>query len=339
MTDEGIYFATKNTIKELINFHKQNNIELNGEFLTFVRKFDLNMNYILINRLNDDPSTNLGCYDMGRMKNIDLILQNIMIFLLAKDPNIKNKSEFKKIQMDIDYLVYLSRKSIDNYQFCCSKKMLLDSDRSEMLCRMCGNLFILREVAFHKNHFFSNEGNKNNHNHSNTVKNFIKWLDNIMGKNGSKIPDSDKKKIFNKIKNDYPHIAFGQYQLNIKDIRKYLVLLDLTRYNSYASYLLIILTNKKIPNFDSNDIKKICETYKEVISIHNQITNNNNLSYYPYYIYKIIEVLFCDDEEKLKIVHFIHFQKSNTVIKQDKYWKYICEKLGFLYKRSINFDY
>ncbi len=55
------------------------------------------------------------------------------------------------------------------------------------------------------------------------------------------------------------------------------------------------------------------------------VPGGGNKPYYPYFIYKIMEYEFRNKPEKLRLLDFIHLQSRETVIKNDKLFKRMCE--------------
>ena len=77
----------------------------------------------------------------------------------------------------------------------------------------------------------------------------------------------------------------------------------------------------QIFNYFNKAVQAYNESYKTT-------RTNNNIKYYPYFIWKIIEIIYKDQpRRRYEIFECIHLQNLDTLKKNDKIWKNICNKI------------
>ena len=95
---------------------------------------------------------------------------------------------------------------------------------------------------------------------------------------------------------------------------------------------MITLTNKNPPTFTYDEIETISYYFRKVITICSSDSKRDKIPYCPYFIYKIVDVLFPDKDLR----EFVHFQKMETIVGTDKIWKNICSQIPeFTYRKTI----
>ena len=75
--------------------------------------------------------------------------------------------------------------------------------------------------------------------------------------------------------------------------------------------------------------RKIYSLFVRIMEVREGLKTNpkSNRIYYPYYIYKILELVLTDPEEK-KLIKYIHLHKQHTLDNNDDEWALICEKMN-----------
>jgi len=239
----------------------------------------------------------------------------------------------------------LSTKKLSNpvkqvkYEYCCSEKMIQLANSSELYCKKCNNTFDIKGVVFDDMQFYSQDGKKSKHGKYFCNKNLKNWLDHILCRAKPKIPDAGRELIAEKIRRDKrgePGKAVG---LTIQHIIAYLKEGGLAKYNMDSAYLLSIFTGKFPPYINDTEYCQLLAHYKLILDTLTEISKNkHNTEYCPYYIAKLIEMLWPDDTEKMRILHYIHHKKQATIYQLDHgQWKMICEKNkehGFVWKAT-----
>jgi len=234
---------------------------------------------------------------------------------------------YAKKKHEIIEFIYTRKKENKNYGVCCNNQMLILENTSEYSCEFCGELKPIREICISHNEVYSNKSNVN----KNCLKK-LDWKENLIPE--IKIHEDDARKIGSAIS------KYENYKnFTVNDIRKILKSNNLTKYNPACGYLVQLMTNNKIPEFSVEENMIINKTYKDVVAEYNK--ENGNMVNYHFFIYKIIESLYQETyPEKIKqLSKFIYTQKCDTIIKLDKIYKRICQRLGLRFYKSKHFSY
>ena len=184
----------------------------------------------------------------------------------------------------------------------CQSK-LIDIAKGKIYCGKCN---VNDDIIFNKKGVYSPQ------------KHFRNWLDCIIGR------EEDMKGL-NEVKNSIISILNNKNldinDITIYDIRRCLKLCKAVKYNKNLTKLYKEITGKETPTL-CLQTETIILKYAKLISLNVEL----NMKYYPYYIYKLIE-LFGSDEDK-KILKFIYLQSNKTISKSDKSWEELCKKIN-----------
>ena len=151
-------------------------------------------------------------------------------------------------------------------------------------------------------------------------KHFVQWVYNLLGIN------SPKKDILPLLR-DYI-VKNNIRVVSIESVRRVLKQLKLAQYYKYTAYFYKELADVK-PPFIPRDIINRAKWYfnnfnraREKLVVEGKLPKNN--PQYPYLIYKIFDIILDkDDEEKRRILHFIHLPTKSTLLKRDREWKLV----------------
>jgi hypothetical protein len=205
-----------------------------------------------------------------------------------------------------------------------SRSMTILSTESELKCDMCGQVKQLCGTVFEDQQFYNQDG-KTKHTTYEARRHYITWMDKIQAKEVQSLPVGCIDAINRKIKRDKLPID----KLTCEHLRSYLKECKMTDLNSRVVSIHREITKKVPPQLTTDESQLMSAHYAKVVSIYNKHIkshqNQRNQPYYPFIIYKIIEVLFKNNPEKLKLLHYIHLQNSQTNRKHDRKWKVICE--------------
>jgi hypothetical protein len=87
-------------------------------------------------------------------------------------------------------------------------------------------------------------------------------------------------------------------------------------------------TGRSPPQLDFQETREVSIKFTKIMEIYEMIRKpgkDHNRPYYPFFIYKIIEQMFKNDPIKIKLLESIHLQSSETLTKNDKLYRKICE--------------
>ncbi len=115
--------------------------------------------------------------------------------------------------------------------------------------------------------------------------------------------------------------------LNCKQMRKILKdnYVNATKLNDHTPLLVVTFGGRAPPRLDFTDDKLASLRFSKAMAIFEQIVPSGNKRYYLYFILKILEEMFKNDPEKLRIINYIHLQSRETVRKNDIIFKKICD--------------
>jgi hypothetical protein len=260
---------------------------------------------------------------------------------LQKYKCIKNNSEFRKLlrkyKNDIiagtngnGSIYSISNLKLIEYDMCqdCKVKMKIVSSESSLLCPDCGNVKHLYGTVFEDKQFYYQEGQRTKHGSYDPSKHCKFWVEAIQARENKEIPhhiiQTVKKYIVdNRIYNINNISCFA--------IRKILSRTRNSKYNEHIPLIRKMITGISPPQLTDNELQLINLYFDKVIKIFNRTKPSDkiNCPHHPYFIYKIIEhILKKSQPERLyNILSCIHLQSRDTLIKNDKIWKDICEEI------------
>lgn len=226
---------------------------------------------------------------------------------------------------------------IDNLKLCsCGydiSNIEVDHIDSELICPSCNKIHKYSKVTFNDNQFNIEEYNKLHNNKYSPFRHYEIWKKQIQGTEIVNIPDNIIKIIENDLIQKFKNTISINTNTNIETIRTILKNHKLTKYNNNVCKIINKITNKKIYQLTNNENEILNKYFKLSINIFNQMVNDNiidrsNKFYIPYYIYKIIDSIFNNNQSSMndcvQLLEYIHLQEYDTLIKLDNIWKIIC---------------
>ena len=205
----------------------------------------------------------------------------------------------------------------------CDVKYIIDYEKNELYCKSCGAVSHLSEELYDSNFGLLETKQKNSTYDASNHCEF--WFKRIFALEPTDMDESILLSVRQwLIKNNYP--------ITCKYIRKALQKLKLTNFNTHVSLIRKLLTGK-VPEPPTYDQKmRIFNYFNKAVKAYNNFYKtthtNNNIKYYPYFIWKIIEIIYDDQHKKRhEIFECIHLQNLDTLKKNDKIWKNICNEI------------
>jgi hypothetical protein len=287
-------------------------------------------------KINNELDTKLG----SKMDNN--LYNKLDIDLVDGTDNNENyyykiKKDYKKIlQLINNYskikLVY----NIDeiNYDICsnCKNKMIIQSNTSELLCINCGNIYTLIGSVFEDSQFYNQEGNRYRHGTYDPSRHCKFWIDRIQAKENTIIEDN----IINKIKECIKRDRIENIKnISIKQFRIYLKQANLSKLNDHIPLIKKMITGYIPPQLTHNELHILFNYFDKATKTYDIIKpkEKSNSLYYPFLIYKILDLIIIDEYKKKELLSCIHLQSYETLIDNDKIWKHICKyNENFIYK-------
>jgi len=207
---------------------------------------------------------------------------------------------------------------------------------SEMYCSddNCGKIKQIVGAVFKDEHCSQDMRSSKSNKHD-TSRHYKFWIDRLQALE-DKVFD---EKILTKIQYVLNRDRYDVKTLTCKNMRA--ILKDskvaATSLNDHVPLLVKTFGGPAPPQFTFEENKLIASKFSKIMKLYEKVNpNGGNKRYYPYFIYKIVEREFSNKPDKLRILNYIHLQSRDTVIKNDKYYKQICniadKSDGFVYK-------
>lgn len=237
-------------------------------------------------------------------------------------------NEVKAIMMQISHAASIDMYTElikDDYETCtCGTHMIVYQELSELRCPSCGFVRAIVGAVFRDEQFYPQEGQKTKHGGYDTNRHYRFWIDRLQAMEVAAFDDGVIEKIARVIARD----NYTRDELNCSLMRK--ILKDPTvkasKLNDRVPSLVKLFGGQPPPVLTFAENKICAAKFSRVMELYETINpDGGNKPYYPYFIYKIIEQMFRNNPEKLRLLDYIHLQSRETVIKNDRYYKQICE--------------
>lgn len=220
-----------------------------------------------------------------------------------------------------------------DYKICpnCRGRMNLDGPRSELRCTKCDFILTLKGMMYDESHMYSNDGSLAKRGAYETSRHCRYHVERILAIKNPNISESvigPGGKIDKWLERNfkYPKLA------TCPDYRRCLKEIDETKYNEHVPYIRQVKSGVSPERLFHHEMRLLYIYFEKAVMAFNDIKSDEraNLKYYPYFIFKIIEIILHKNEDKKRlqsIVNCIHFQRDNTIVANDRLWEQICERV------------
>ena len=310
------------------NFYNNNNLlsnkSIDKELKNIYNKFKIFITSNNIYNLLDDYIYHINNFIKQLEENISELQLYSINSNLKNINTVINKYYKTKINDEVEEI---------NYDFCsCGEKMTIQSNTSEFLCTKCGIINTLIGTVFEDYQFYNQEGSRYKHASYEPSRHCKFWIDRIQAKESTNIPENVILKLEDCIKIDRIQLL---HNITIEQFRKYLKDVGLSKYNDHLPLIKKIITGSVPPQLDHNELQLLFNYFDKAVKTYNIIKDpakNNNI-YYPFLIWKILEIIISNKQKLKKLLNCIHLQGNATLIENDRVWKLICENhKEFIYK-------
>lgn len=235
------------------------------------------------------------------------------------------------------------------YNVCaeCKTEMLITADTSELTCTECGKVRELVGTVFDDAQFYNQEGQKAKSGSFNPNRHYRYWMDRIMAREPEEeLGDKDDpentcgEKLFAAMRGIIRRDRKILRLLTVDDVRAMLKELDQTTLNKNVPLIMRRLTGVGPPSLPESISQRTEKLFSKAIEIgeEKRPEGRTNRNYYPYYIYKILDAILPEDvgpdgktiaeaREMRRVLYYIYMQGQDTLAKNDREWKEICEDL------------
>jgi hypothetical protein len=281
-----------------------------------------------INNLIDTDPVNLRLKKPKKTKlnlNRDAIdIFNRLKYMIQQFNNIK--LDFKPSEEMLDYCE-------------CGNVMQVMAGSSEMLCDHCGYLYELKGTVFDDNQFYSQEGTRYKHAGYEPSKHCKCWLERIQARETNTITQIQLHKIETCIKRDG---ITNKKRISIEQLRRYLKDTGLTELNEHVALIKRLITGVVPPQLSYAETQDITNSFSKAVKAYNIIrpSNKSNMLFYPFLLWKLIEMHVVEYSKRKSLLSFIHLQGTQTLIQNDQIWSGICNVTpGFSYRPTDRYEY
>jgi hypothetical protein len=271
------------------------------------------------------------------LNNYILEFENyINIYIIVETDLIKFKKLFSKYRKINPIIVTAS---ID-YDICsCGQIMIINTVTSELMCASCGSIKELIGTIFEDSQFYNQEGTRYKHGSYIPSHHCKYWLDRIIAKENNEVTQASIEEIKKCIKRDNIQ---NLKNLSVEQFRIYLKKTKLSKLNDHIPLIKKYITGFSPPQLTHDEINIIYNYFDKAVKLYSRIKSDSstNFIYYPYLLYKILELIITDESRRNKILSGIHLQGYTTLVNNDKKWKKICEFYPeFTYKPTDRNDF
>ena len=238
------------------------------------------------------------------------------------------------------------------YNICdsCNVEMHPDMNYVYLKCPECGDMQDAGHIIFDESQYYGQPVSIARPKKHDSVGHCAKHLKKIQAKECINIPDEVINILYDKL-----YAIYGNRISTIKCSQIRAVLKNtwhkkerMSKYNNNVPSIrkLITARNGEIilpPQLSVEEENYILSMYNDIMNKFDEVVvkpeiskwfnkKRSNKFYYPYFIYKILEIFLKGDNRLEDLLECIHLQDDYTLVRNDKVWKYICEELSLRYK-------
>lgn len=221
-----------------------------------------------------------------------------------------------------------------DYQRCemCAATMLVDPEHSEVRCAHCGITRELGGVVFDAMQFYSQEGQKAKSGAFNPHRHLQFWWTHIYAQEpeeelGDAKDESNQcgEKLIAQLREMVRRDHKVLLHLTPYDVRDLLQKTGNTVLNKNVALLLKKLTGVGPPTPSEELAHKVTKLFLAAVEYSEKVrpASRTNRNYYPYYIYKILEAILTEPEQR-RVLYYIYLQSDDTLERNDASWRDIC---------------
>lgn len=215
-----------------------------------------------------------------------------------------------------------------NWEQCkCGGRMQIIPEVSERRCTNpeCCRIKSIIGAVFRDEQFYLADGQKTKQGGYDTGRHYKFWIERLQALEQKEFPDEKITAITRCIKND----RYVPQELTCEIMRKILKdpSVNATKLNDHAALLVKMFGGRPPPQLTSSEHRTCSVRFNRAMKLYDQVNDGDdgNKPYYPYFIYKILEEMFKNNPEKLRLIDYVHLQSRETVTKNDKDFRQMCD--------------
>lgn len=275
----------------------------------------------------------------GKLKQCMDFIETILEYIKSNDDkkdNEKNVQELSNLVKKFKRSKISTAVSEINYDTCaCGTKMKIFPTTSELVCPACGKVLMLYGTVFEDTQFYNQEGQRSKHGCYDPSRHCKFWVHRIQAKENTDIPKKCIDQLIYCIKRDG---ITDCRRLLCSQLRFYLKETNNTDYNDHIPLIRKIITGIVPPQLTHNELRQLYNLFDKSVNAFDIVkpADKSNTMYYPYIIYKILDLIISNGVRKKQILECIHLQSRDTLIANDNLWESICATLSDLEYRPTD---
>lgn len=252
---------------------------------------------------------------------------------LVEHPGAVKKSTMSRLDAIIKRAEYAQNIEITvavqrrNYDICkCGSRMNTIPELSELHCTNpdCGLIKYIVGMVFRDENQSSQECTKPKRSGYDASRHYNFWITRLQALETVEFP----QEVLAKIEYVIQMNKYDRMSLTCSDMRAILKnpLVKATSYNDHVPLLVKTFGGRPPPQLTFQENRAMSAKFNTIMRLYTKANpNGGNRPYYPYFIYKIVEQMFKHNPEKLRLLDYIHLQSRETIMKNDRLYKKICE--------------
>lgn len=274
--------------------------------------------------------------EKGIISMIDALVETITMLLRCAICT-ESKDELTELGVALErsdqFRVTLTIECISTGDCDCGGEFIMYAESNERRCNTCGMTATIYDNAIDDANIYAQEVQKTKQNRHHPIQHCKIWIGRIQAWVGPNVPDS----VYDQLRVCFMRDSTNLKNITCRQIRKYLKEKKLTTFNNFVPFIRKVLTGISPPQLTTTELNKLYETFTHVAKILHDMRPDNNINYYPVFIFKILDEQLSLSTRKVQIMECIHLQSEKTIKEIDNLYTQICARMGRTDKpRPIN---
>ena len=219
----------------------------------------------------------------------------------------------------------------------CNLVLKVSGGTSDAICPGCGQVYNLYGLVDEEVQPYSQDGQRMKSGQFSPSGHYAIWMNSILAlESKSEIgrpadpDDQNGEKLIANLRAIAERTNKHSSLLNVEKVRKLLQIAGRSGLYRNAPLILKELAGIAPPRLSEEKRLRGEIMFSQAVQTRKTLDGvSANRNYYPYYIYKIYDIILDKDDSDRFMLWFIYFQSQETLTSNDKEWKLICRELGW----------
>lgn len=224
----------------------------------------------------------------------------------------------------------------------CNLVLKLSGGTSDAICPGCGRVYNLYGLVDEEVQPYSQDGQRMKSGQFSPSSHYAIWINSILAlESKSEIgrpsdpDDQSGEKLIEELKLIAKRTNKYLALLDVEKVRKLLQLAGRSGLYRNAPLILKELTGISPPRISEEKRLRGETMFSQAVQTRKTLEGvSANRNYYPYYIYKIYDIILDKSDPDRFMLWFIYFQSQETLTSNDREWKLICAELGWPWRST-----